>query len=164
MSEIGVAPAAPRDDRGVPAARRPTFDEIYGEFFEFAWRSSRRTWLFGITLRVVRDHRRTYQRKEAPLAGSVPEDLDALLAPGRSPDDAAQVAEATRVLHVLLDALDDEKRAIFVMADLEELPVPEIAEALGVNVNTAYSRLRVARREFEQALARYRARTDRSEP
>ncbi len=147
-------------------------DDVVQEIFlvvhrrlgEFEGRSSPRTWLFGITLRVVRDHRRTYQRKEAPLAGSVPEDLDALLAPGRSPDDAAQVAEATRVLHALLDALDDEKRAIFVMADLEELPVPEIAEALGVNVNTAYSRLRVARREFEQALARYRARTDRSEP
>ncbi len=44
------------------------------------------------------------------------------------------------------------------MAELEQMPMPEIAEALGINVNTAYARLRFARQEFEQALARHRAR------
>jgi RNA polymerase sigma-70 factor (ECF subfamily) len=43
------------------------------------------------------------------------------------------------------------------MAELEGMSVPEIAELVGVNVNTVYSRLRAARKEFEQALARTRA-------
>jgi RNA polymerase sigma-70 factor (ECF subfamily) len=44
-----------------------------------------------------------------------------------------------------------------VLAELETLPAPEIAEALGINVNTVYSRLRTARRAFEAAVGRYRA-------
>jgi len=35
--------------------------------------------------------------------------------------------------------------------------MPEIAEAIGVPLNTAYSRLRVAREEFNEALARHEA-------
>jgi RNA polymerase sigma-70 factor (ECF subfamily) len=66
-----------------------------------------------------------------------------------------------RVLHTLLEQLADERREVFVMADLEQLTMPEIAETLAINVNTAYARLRLARQEFEQALARHRARDGR---
>ena len=57
--------------------------------------------------------------------------------------------------------MDDQKREVFVLAELEQLPVPEIAEAIGVNVNTAYSRLRLAREAFNQAIARHQARDRR---
>ena len=60
--------------------------------------------------------------------------------------------------HRLLDELDDDKRAVFVLAELEQMSVPEIAEALGENVNTVYARLRAARREFEQLVSREQAR------
>lgn len=143
-------------------ALQEVFLVVHRRLADFEGRSSMRTWLFGIILRVARSQRRTHQRKDAPLSSS-PEDLDSLLSPGHSPDDAARVVEATRILHRLLDSLDDEKRAIFILAELEELPVSEIAEALGVNVNTVYSRLRAARKEFDLALARHRARTDRME-
>ncbi|AKU96087.1 RNA polymerase sigma factor RpoE [Labilithrix luteola] len=63
-----------------------------------------------------------------------------------------------KILHALLDELDDEKRAVFVLAELEEKSVPEISEALGVNVNTVYSRLRAARQELERAVQRLNAR------
>jgi RNA polymerase sigma-70 factor (ECF subfamily) len=61
--------------------------------------------------------------------------------------------------HALLP-LDDDKRTVLVLADLEELAVPEIAEALGENLNTVYARLRGARKDFEQLAARARARDD----
>ncbi len=152
--------------------REPSVDDALQEVFlvvhrklhEFEGRSSVRTWLFGITLKVAKDHRRTFHRKEAPLAGSSMEDLDMLLAPGHNPDEAARTAEAARILNGLLDEMEDEKRAVFILAELEETPVPEIAEALGINLNTAYSRLRLARKDFEQALARHRARHDRMHP
>jgi RNA polymerase sigma-70 factor (ECF subfamily) len=63
-----------------------------------------------------------------------------------------------RLLGELLGELDDGKREVFVMAHLEEMTTSEIAEAVGENVNTVYSRLRAARVEFEQAFERHRAR------
>ena len=63
-------------------------------------------------------------------------------------------------LHRLLDGLDDDKRAVFVLAELEQMSAPQIAEVLGENVNTIYARLRAARREFEQMVAREDARDE----
>jgi RNA polymerase sigma-70 factor (ECF subfamily) len=165
------------------------FDEVYREHFAFVWRAAKRlgvtdgslddvvqevfvvvhrrlgdfegrsslkTWLFGIALRVVRDHRRALRRR--PIEPEV--DPDALQSSANGPAENAEKAEAVRVLHALLDQLADERREVFVMADLEQMTMPEIAEALGINVNTAYARLRLARQEFEQALARHRARDE----
>ena len=56
--------------------------------------------------------------------------------------------------------LPDAKREVFVLAEIEQMTVPEIAEALAINLNTTYSRLRVARAEFEKAVARHLAATE----
>ena len=74
------------------------------------------------------------------------------------PHERAAEREAVRTLHAILDELDDEKREVFVLAELEQMTVPEIAEAVETNVNTVYSRLRAARRDFDQAVLRHRAR------
>jgi DNA-directed RNA polymerase specialized sigma24 family protein len=57
----------------------------------------------------------------------------------------------------LLGEVGPLKREVFVLAELEEMTTPEIAEAVGIPLNTAYSRLRVARQEFSEALARHDA-------
>ena len=67
-------------------------------------------------------------------------------APG--PHEIATQAEAVRLVDQLLEALDDEKREVFVLAELEQMTAPEIAAALAIPVNTVYSRLRMAREEF----------------
>jgi RNA polymerase sigma-70 factor (ECF subfamily) len=149
---------------GVPPA---ALDDVVQEIFvvvhrrlpEFAARSSLRTWIGGIVLNLARRHRRTVLRKSPhELVREAPADPETLHAPGADPYEAAAQAEGTRVLQGLLDELDDDKREILVLAELEELPVPEIAEALDLKLNTAYSRLRLARQDFEQAMARHRAR------
>lgn len=142
-----------------------SLDDVFQEIFlvvhrrlsEFEGRSAIRTWLFAITLHVVRRHRRTMQRKPRHLTPDgeiegVPE------SDRQGPHETAAKREAVRVLHDLLDQLDDEKREVFVLAELEQVPAPEISEALGINVNTVHSRLRAARQAFEQALARHHAR------
>jgi RNA polymerase sigma-70 factor (ECF subfamily) len=144
--------------------RDASLDDVVQEVFvvvhrrlaSFEGRSSLRTWLFGITLRVARDHRRAMKRKCPEPA---PVDPDTLRAEG-GPGESAERAEAVRLLHALLDELDDDRREVFVMAELEQMTMPEIADALGLNLNTAYARLRVAREEFEAALARHRARDE----
>jgi RNA polymerase sigma-70 factor (ECF subfamily) len=141
-----------------------SLDDVVQEVFvivhrrlgEFEGRSSLRTWLFGITLRVVRDHRRSVARKSPQ--GSV--DPDSLRTSTAGPGDAMERAEAVRALHLILDAMDDERREVFVMAELEGMTMPEIAATLAINVNTAYARLRTARAEFEAALERHRARDE----
>lgn len=173
--------------RETSAPETLTLEHIYDAHFDFVWRSARRmgvgsshvddvvqevflvahrrladferrstvkTWLFGITLRVVSDHRRTLRRKGglAPLPEGLP-----------APDEAGPAArtehkQRVALLHALLDTLDEEKRAVFVLSELEQMTAPEIAEALGIKLNTVYSRLRAARKKFEEALARHRAR------
>lgn len=142
-----------------------SLDDVFQEIFlvvhrrlpEFEGRSSIRTWLFAITLHVVRRHRRTMQRKPRNLTPDG--EMDAVPESDRQgPHETAAKREAVRVLHELLDQLDDEKREVFVLAELEQVPASEIGAALGINVNTVHSRLRAARQAFEQALARHHAR------
>jgi RNA polymerase sigma-70 factor, ECF subfamily len=147
------------DDGAVDDVVQEVFLIVHRKLNEFAGRSSLKTWVFGILLRVVNNHRRT-QRRKSPMMRQAGDgvDPDSLEDPSQTnPHENTTRAEATIVLHRLLDELDDEKRAVFVMAHLEEMPVPEIAEAIGTNLNTVYSRLRSARKDFEQAVQRYRA-------
>lgn len=114
---------------------------------EFEGRSSIRTWLFGIAMRVVRSQRRTawrHQRKVDALAA----------APAEAPGDPIAQRDAQRLLLALLESLDDDKRAVYVLAELEGMTVVEIAEGLGTNVNTIYTRLRAARQQLRAAAAK----------
>jgi RNA polymerase sigma-70 factor (ECF subfamily) len=177
-----AAPRAPSDTGPPLTARLPSFEAIYEEHVEFVWRSLRRlgvaaaslddavqevfivvhrrlaefegrssmkTWLFGIALRVAHDHHRSVRRKGGllPLEPTVADE-----APG--PHEQAVTAEAVRELDRVLAELDEDKRVVFILAELEQMTAPEIAEAVGVNMNTVYSRLRAARLAFEAALAR----------
>jgi RNA polymerase sigma-70 factor (ECF subfamily) len=154
---LGVDPSAVDD------VVQEVFLVVHRRIDDFEDRSSIKTWLFGILLRVVRQHRRTLRRKPAQLGGAAAMDTD-VDAVGdtqtRGPHEQLAEREATRMLHTILDELDDDKRAVFVLAELEQMTVPEIADAVEANVNTVYSRLRAARREFEQAVMRHRARDE----
>jgi RNA polymerase sigma-70 factor (ECF subfamily) len=131
------------------------FVAVHRRLSEFEGRSTLKTWLYGIAIRVVRDHRRRARRKPSqPLPGEELAD-----AQGCDPERRASQAEQLALLHRLLETLDDDKREVFVLAELEQLSAPEIGAALDLNVNTVYARLRSARIAFDQALSRHRART-----
>jgi RNA polymerase sigma-70 factor, ECF subfamily len=153
---------------GVPEAQvedaaQEVFLVVHRRLGDFEGRSSLKTWVCAIVARVASDARRALRRK-SPHTRSAEAAVDAdTVADERAPDahDRTVRNEGVRLLHRLLDALDDDKRAVLVLAELEQMPVAEIAEALGENVNTVYARLRTARREFEQAALRERARDER---
>ena len=127
----------------------------------FEGRSSAKTWLYGILRRVIADHRRTLRRKPAWSEES-PGQLDRLRDVGsKGPDASAEEAEQVRLLYRVLDALDDDKREVFILAELEGMTMAEIAEATEVNPNTVSSRLRAARQRFEEALERETADGER---
>lgn len=144
-------------DAEVDDALQDTFVVVHRRLGTFEGKSSLKTWIFGIALRVARTHRRTRTRK----ATSPLDDHDEPASHAADPAASAEDREAVRVLHAILDELDDEKREVFVLAELEELTAPEIADALSLNVNTVYARMRAARKAFEQAVTRHRARDQR---
>jgi RNA polymerase sigma-70 factor (ECF subfamily) len=134
-------------------AVQDTFVVVHRRLSDFRGRSSVKTWLYGIVRRVVADYRRGVRRKHgkaSPMEGGAEPSASA----DGSPEASVEQADRVRLLHRLLDELDDEKREVFVLAELEEMTMQEIADALGVNANTLSSRLRAARREFEEALER----------
>lgn len=128
-------------------AVQDVFVVVHRRLPEFEARSAVRTWLFGIVLRVAGGHRRRERRK----GGLSPLDFD-LEDAAAGPLEEAERAEALRTLTAVLSALDGEKRAVLLLAELEQQTAPEIAAALGIKLNTVYSRLRAARQAFDVAL------------
>ena len=123
---------------------------------EFEGRAQVKTWLLKILVRVVRHYFRTQQRKPGHRPANALGDLDVLRDhQAHGPAEAAERMDAVRILDNLLARMDSEKREVFVLAEIEQLSSVEIAEILGANINTIYSRLRAARQEFEQALRRF---------
>jgi RNA polymerase sigma-70 factor (ECF subfamily) len=155
---------------------RSDFETLYNEHFDFVWRSLRRlgvdassvedaaqdtfvvvhrrlqdlrpeasckAFLFGIALRVAHDYRRRARRKGAESL-----DLEASISKDLGPFEQTAKVEAARLVERFLESLDEDKRAVFSLSDLEEMTAPEVSEALGVKLNTVYSRLRAARDLF----------------
>ena len=115
----------------------------------FEGRSALRTWLFGICRRVVADYRcRAWVVREV-LGAGVPERAVKPKGPL-----AVALRQARAQLDALLEELDANKRTTFVLFELEELPMQEVAELTAVPMQTAYARLYAARRQIERALAK----------
>jgi RNA polymerase sigma-70 factor, ECF subfamily len=110
-----------------------------------------RAWLFQIVLRVASDARRHRRRHpEDPDGG----DATARASVDPSQADAVERREAISQLDAALETIDVGRRAVLVLHEIEEMTAPEIAQVLAIPLNTVYSRLRVARAELEEALAR----------
>lgn len=155
------------------AVTQRTFEALYDEHFDFVWRSLRRlgvqpsavedalqdtflvlhrrlsslradasakSFVFGIAMRVAHDYRRSARRKS--VARLEPENEVST-----TPDPFEQAAntELGHKLERFLDSLDADKRAVFVLFELEQMTAPEVSESLGIPLNAAYSRLRSAR-------------------
>jgi RNA polymerase sigma-70 factor (ECF subfamily) len=154
LRRLGVPESVAED------AAQDVFLTVHRRYSSYDARWSRvETWLFGIVIRVASDYRRARRRRRQRLDSAA--DVTALLERATSgeqdPEQLAAKGEAVALLEQLLDMLDARKRAVLVMVDIEQLTVPEAAEALGVNVNTAYWRLRAARMKFQRALSRFNA-------
>jgi RNA polymerase sigma-70 factor, ECF subfamily len=142
-------------------AREADLEDHFQEVFlvvhqrgeDFEGRSLITTWLFGICRRVIAAHRRrAWVRRER--ATEVPPETVA----SGSPDASLEQAEAQARLREILDSMDLDRRAVFVMAVLEEMPADEIAVVVGAPIGTVYSRLHAARKDFDESLRRIEAR------
>jgi RNA polymerase sigma-70 factor (ECF subfamily) len=152
VRRLGV-PAAAVDD-----AVHDVFLVVHKRLADFVPGSAERPWLFGIARRVVQHARRKHWREQLRVCADAPYDAQDR---GLDPEGAAVQAETARQLQRCLDALDEDKRCVLILADIEQMSGPEVAQALETNLNTVYARLRVARQQFAAALLRERAREAR---
>jgi RNA polymerase sigma-70 factor (ECF subfamily) len=143
-------------DDAIDDVLQQVFLVVHRRLSEVVMTGSEKAWLLGVLLHVVRDHKRLLRRK-SPHRFFAVTDLEALPDErGRQPDESLARAEAAALVRRWLAALDDDKREVFILAELEQLSAREIGAATGTNPSTVYSRLRAARIELEAAAARYR--------
>jgi RNA polymerase sigma-70 factor (ECF subfamily) len=110
-----------------------------------------RPWLFGFAYRVASDYRRLARHRIV-----APREPAEVVDPARPADERIEAEEERALVETALAAVEIDRRAVFVLHDIHEVPVPEVAETLGIPLNTAYSRLRIAREEFATAVKRLR--------
>lgn len=140
--------------------RRDEVDDVVQEVFLVAHRrggfvpgpARPTTWLAEITLRVVSSGRRKLRRSRED------HDEDAIAAAqarkGSSPGEQVEASEALGRVQQALDTLDEGKRAVFILFELEGESCESIAAGLGIPIGTVYSRLHKARKQFMEAHAR----------
>jgi RNA polymerase sigma-70 factor, ECF subfamily len=131
---------------------------IHRRLGEFREESSYKTWVYGVAVHVARNHRRTVVRRHLDDGDDGEQTLHVAETADRGPDALLAKAQAAELLIVLLQELDQDSREVFVLAELEEMTAVEIGEVLSLSPNTVSSRLRIARRAFDQAVRRSRAR------
>jgi RNA polymerase sigma-70 factor (ECF subfamily) len=169
------------------ASEVPPFHAIYKQYLDFVWSSAGhlgagtdiiddvvqdvfivihsklatlqrpealRSWIYGIVRRTVSDYRRSRRTRDAAGANLSAEPK----ASRPSPLDMAERNAELELLESILAKLDEPKREVFVMVEILEMTVPEVVQSLDIGLNTAYSRLRLARQDFEEALAKHELR------
>jgi RNA polymerase sigma-70 factor (ECF subfamily) len=141
LRALGVPPTHLED------AAQDVFVVVHRRLGEFEGRSAITTWLFAITRKVAASHRRKHGPRPA---------LETDLVAHADPFADTVRIEAARTIAAILDRLDDDRRIVFALVELEQIPVAEVARVLDLNVNTAYSRLRLARADFAAAAKKLR--------
>lgn len=138
--QLGAGPDAVED------VVHDVFLVVHRRLHEFDGRSMR-SWLYGITRRVLSHERRGSERARLRLAKLPPP-----VAP-LDPEASTAAAQAIDLVESFLASLDEDQRAVFSLIEIEGCSAVEVAQSLGVNVNTIYSRLRIARQRFARAVA-----------
>jgi RNA polymerase sigma-70 factor, ECF subfamily len=127
------------------------FVTVHRKLPEFEGRSKLRTWLYAICLRVASDHRRRAYVVRERVTEHPP--IDGGERSGGEPDTSL---ESRAFVQQLLGELDDDKRAVLVLYEIEGLTMREVADVIGCPLQTAYSRLHAARELLRAAWERAR--------
>lgn len=146
---------------GCPAA---DVDDVTQETFLIARRklaeldvSNLAGWLYRTAQHVTRAQRRRAWLRRTIFRDPIERaDLDQ-----RSPIEALEQREARRLMHRILSRLTERRRTVFFLFEIEGYTGEEIAKLEGISVNTVYTRLHHARRDFMTLLAAAEAREGR---
>jgi RNA polymerase sigma-70 factor, ECF subfamily len=144
LRHLGVA-AADQED-----VLQEVFVVVHRRLADYREQDKMRAWLYAICTRVVRDQRRRIARRHEELRE--PPDLS------HQPSQASEVADrqALSLAQRMLASLPEKQRAVFMLYEIEQLSMPEIALAVECPLPTAYARLRKARERVLSEVTRAR--------
>ncbi|HYQ14183.1 MAG TPA: sigma-70 family RNA polymerase sigma factor [Polyangiaceae bacterium] len=133
------------------------FIVIHGKLAALERPEALRSWIYGVVRRVASNYRRAErtQHQDAHHVETYQEPQSSQPTPFEQTKTNADI----ELLASLLAELDEPKREVFALVEVDEMTVPEAAELLEIPLNTAYSRLRAARQAFEAALTAHEQRT-----
>jgi len=147
LRRLGARPAELED------LTHDVFLQVFRHLADFDFERPVKPWLFGFALRVASQDKRLARRRPEvahdmdDVSGAAPSALEELLA-----------EERRALARAALDDIELNRRAVFILHELDGCTMPSIAEGLAIPLATAYSRLRLARADFEKAARRLRAR------
>lgn len=144
-----------KDEDTVLDILQDTYVKAFTHLDRFQGDSKFSPWVRQIGANTARD----YLKKKKPMlftdlaAGEEPDepveehfaDLDA----GNLPDEVLDRAETTRLVREIIDGLPEDQRAVIGMYYYQEMPVKDIAAALGASESAVKSRLLYGRRKIE---------------
>jgi RNA polymerase sigma-70 factor (ECF subfamily) len=140
-------------DRDLEDAVHDVFIVVHRRLADFDPARPVRPWLAGIATRVASEfRRRARNRREVVSEDTEMEAASVHQRPTPSAEDNLADKEKRLLVQKGLEALDEDRRAVLVLHDIEGHAMPDIAASLEVNVNTLYARLRAARAEFAMAV------------
>jgi len=145
-------------ERDLPDACQETFLVVYRRLAEFEARSTLRTWIYGIALRVAAAQRRkahvVRERLESQLSSDEGRDASAHAGEAPLPLESAEQRQMLLLVEAALAVTSDERREVFVLYELENMTMREVSEALAIPENTAFSRLYGARDDVRSFIER----------
>lgn len=134
LSHLGV------DRADLEDALQEVFVVVHRRLHDYREEQKMRAWLYAISVRVARDFRRKRTRRREQLTAAPPD----------SPREASQLEsfatrQALELAQRLLETLPENQRAVFLLYEVEQMPMSEVAQVLDCPLHTAYSRLHKAR-------------------
>jgi RNA polymerase sigma-70 factor (ECF subfamily) len=136
-------------ERDIEDVCQEVFLVVHRNLDRFDGRSSVRTWIYAICIRTASDYRRRAHVRREEVTDAPPDESEL-----PTQLDHVERSQARQLLESALDKLDEEKRAAFVLYEIEELTLKEVAEAIGCPLATAHARLQAARRSVEATFRR----------
>lgn len=147
LRRLGVA------ERDLEDVTQQVFMQVHAQLSVFDTRRPLRPWLFSFAYHAASNYRQL-ARHRVELSVVAPEPIDA--APAA--DEQLITREELELAELALASVAVERRAVLMLHEVEGHSIPEVAESLSIPLNTAYSRLRLGRQEYEAAVRRLRAR------
>ncbi|MEW5742988.1 MAG: sigma-70 family RNA polymerase sigma factor [Myxococcota bacterium] len=136
----------------VPDVAQEVFVVIHRRLGDFTGGAALKTWVYGICLKVASDYRKRAHVRRERLVDESPERANS----GETAVREIAQRQARTLLDRMLDQLDEDKRTVFVLFELEQVSMHEVAAAVGVPLQTAYARLYAARKIMETLIAQHR--------
>jgi len=144
LRRLGVRPADLDD------VAQDVFLAVYRHLDDYDGGRPLKPWLFGFAVRAAANYRRLARHA---LEHAVAMETRSKVA---TPEEQAGEREDQDAFSRALEEIEIDKRAILILHDLDGVAVPEIVQVLGGNLNTVYSKLRLARRDLIRAVRRHR--------